>query len=74
MKGYYFGLLGVCCHFDLRKHLWGNEVEMYCYSDESLEALFPFKRLTQMGILRCRIGIFKSHSNIHISLLLPWFL
>lgn len=47
---------------------------MYCYNDGSLEGLFPFRHLTQMGILRCRIGIFKIHSNIHISLILPWFL
>lgn len=47
---------------------------MDCYDDESLERLFPFKNVTQMGILRCRIEIFKIHSNIHASLLLPSFL
>lgn len=47
---------------------------MCCYNDKSLEGLFPFEHLTQMGILRCEIEVLKSRSNIHISLLLPWFL
>lgn len=74
IKGNYLDFLGVYFHFELKEALWGDEVMIYNYGDESLKGLFSFKLFIQMEISRCMIGIFKSHNNIHISVLLPWFL